>query len=140
MEKKQVQGVHMLVVIDHREAKIFNMELKGGAPERLSPHKPVGTDRYLHEVQDDGNGQRKPENKQFYEAVASAVKHADQVLVFGNAVGAASAMEQLKNDLASHHKDIAARVIGWLHVDEKHTTENQLLAKARELYEKNANS
>jgi hypothetical protein len=43
-------------------------------------------------------------------------------------------MEMLLKDLKEHHVDVADRVIGSLHVDAHHATENQLLAQARELF------
>ena len=134
-EKTVAEGAHMLVVIDHREARIFDTEMKGEVPQKITPHHSTAKDRYLHNVQDDANGQRRPENKKFYENVAATLKDAQQILVFGNATGAASAMQQLTNDLEKHHKEIAGRVIGWINVDEKHMSDNQLLAKAREVYE-----
>jgi hypothetical protein len=131
-------GAHMLVVIDHREARIYKTELHGTVPRKITPYDPEGTDRHLHYVQDDSNGQRKPERKSFYEAVARTLKDAERVLVFGSGTGASSAMVQLKSDLQEHHRDTAARVVGWVIVDEQHLTENQLLAKAREFYAKSA--
>lgn len=37
-------------------------------------------------------------------------------------------------DLKAHHSDVADRIIGSVVVDAHHTTENQLLAKARDFY------
>ena len=43
-------------------------------------------------------------------------------------------MEQLLAELKKHHKDLAERVVRSVVVDEHHLTEDQLLAKARELF------
>lgn len=43
-------------------------------------------------------------------------------------------MEMLVADLKAHHPDMAEKIIGTVVVDAHHTTENQLLAKARDLY------
>ena len=43
-------------------------------------------------------------------------------------------MEMLLADLKAHHHDVAETIIGSVVVDAHHTTENQLLAKAREFY------
>lgn len=56
------------------------------------------------------------------------------MLILGSGTGAASALEQLVLHLGEHEKQIASRVIGAVAVNEQHMTENQLLAKARELY------
>ena len=127
-------GTHLLVVIDHREARIYSTELQRSVPHRITPYDPFGFGRDLHYNQDDSNGQRKPEQKSFYEAVAKTLKNAQQILLFGTATGASSAMEQLLADLKHNHPDIANRVIGSYAIDEHHLTENQLLAKARELF------
>jgi len=128
------EGVHLLVVIDHREARIYKTELKGSVPERITPFDPHGFGRYLHSVTDDSNGQRKPERKSFYEAVAESLQGSSHIMLFGTGTGASSAMEHLLDDLKRHHADVAARIVGSIAVDEHHLTEGQLLARAREFY------
>jgi len=127
-------GTHLLVVIDHREARIFSTEMQGAMPQRITPYDPFGFGRDLHYNQDDSNGQRKPEQKSFYEAVAKTLRGAKQILMFGTGTGASSAMEQLLLELKKNHQDVAEKVIGSFAVDEHHLTEPQLLAKARELF------
>jgi len=131
-------GTHLLVVIDHREARVYKAELSGSLPQRITPYNPGGFGRHLHYVQDDSNGQRKPERKSFYEAVARTLRGAEQVLIFGSSTGASSAMEQLLAELKRDHGDVAKHVVGSIVLDEQHLTEDQLLAKAREFYAKAA--
>jgi hypothetical protein len=128
------EGEHLLVVIDHREARIYQAELHGSVPQRILPYDPDGSGRYLHYVQDESHGQRKPERKSFYEAIARTLKDAQKILVFGSGTGASSAMEQLLMGLKRRHPDIAERIVGSVVVDEQHLSEDQVLAKAREYY------
>jgi hypothetical protein len=128
------KGSHLLVVIDHREARIYKAELHGSVPERVTPYDPHGFGRYLHNVQDESNGQRKPERKTFYEAVARTLQGAQKILMFGSSTGASSAMGQLLAELHRNHPEIAHRVVGAVTVDEQHLSDGQLLAKAREFY------
>jgi hypothetical protein len=130
----ETEGVHLLVVIDHRQARVYKTEMHGSTPQRISPYDPGGFGRYLHNVQDDSNGQRKPERRSFYEAVARTLHGAEQILIFGSSTGASSAMEELLRQLKHHHGDLAQRVVGSIVLDETHMTENQLLAKARDFY------
>ncbi len=130
------EGMHLLVVIDHREARIYKTELQGSVPQKVMPYDPGGFGRNLHYVQDDSNGQRKPERKSFYEAVAQTLLGADKILIFGSGTGASSAMEQLLAELKHHHADVAKRIVGSVVLDEHHLTEDQLLAKARDFYTK----
>jgi len=128
-------GTHLLVVIDHRLARIYRAELHGSIPQRVVPYDRSGSGRHLHYVQDDSNGQRKPEIKNFYEAVAKTLQEAEKILLFGSGTGASSAMEQLLAALKHDHKALADRVVGCVVVDEPHLTEDQLLAQARRFYE-----
>ena len=132
------QGGHLLVVIDHRAARVYQTELHGTVPHRIVPFDPHGFGRNLHYVQDDSNGQRKPERKSFYEAIAQTLCLATDILLFGSSTGASSAMEQLLADLRKNHPAVARRVIGSMVLDAQHLTEDQLLAKARDFYETRA--
>jgi hypothetical protein len=127
---------HILVVVDHREARIYQTELTGTTPARITPFDPHGFGRTLRNVEDNADGKRKPETKSFYESIAKTLQNARQILLFGSSTGAASAMEQLLADLKLHHPDLAQRVVGSVHVDAQHLTEDQLLAQARTFYAK----
>ena len=129
-----VAATHLLVVIDHHEARVYSTEVHGTVPARITPYDPYGFGRSLRYTQDDSNGQRKPELNSFYEAVAKTLQGAQQILVFGTGTGASRAMNQLLMDLAKHHHDVAGRIIGSEVINEHHLTENQLLAMARDRF------
>ncbi len=131
-------GTHLLVVIDHREARIYRAELHGSVPQRIAPYDPRGTGRHLHNVENDANGQRKPERKSFYDAIAATLRGAEKVLIFGSSTGASSAMDQLLSELKLHHSDVAKRVVGSIVLDEQHMTDDQVLARAHEFYARDA--
>ena len=128
------EGTHLLVVIDHRMARIYKSQLRGSVPQQLIPYDRSGFGRHLHHVEANGSGQRKPERRSFYEAVARTLRSAEEILVFGSGTGASSGMGQLLAALRRHHPDLADRVVGSIVVDEHHLTEDQLLATAREFY------
>jgi hypothetical protein len=127
---------HLLVVIDHREARVFKTELHGAVPQRITPLHPNGLNRQLHYVQDDSNGQRKPELKSFYEAVVKTLQGARAILIFGSGTGASSAMAHLVAEMRGHHGELAQRIVGAVVLDQQHLSEDQLLATAREYYAK----
>ena len=139
-----VEGEHLLVVIDHRLARIYKTDLHGTIPERVVPFDRNGAGRHLHYVEDDATGQRKPEQRSFYEAIAKTLGTAQNILIFGSGTGSSSAMDQLVGELRKHHGHIAKRVVRTIVIDEQHLTEDQLLAKARDLYQqlkiRNANT
>jgi hypothetical protein len=125
---------HLLVVIDHQEARVYRTEVHGAVPLRITPFDPHGHGRHLHSAHEWTDGKRQPERKSFYEGVAKTLRGAEQVLLFGGGTGRSSAMEMLLADLKDHHADVAGKIVGSVVVDAHHTTEDQLLAKAREFY------
>lgn len=129
-------GMHLLVVVDHREARVFRAELHGSVPQRIVPYDPNGSGRYLHRVDNDSNGQRKPEQKGFYEAIMRTLQGAQAILLFGSSTGSSSAMDHLMAELRQHHPDLAGRVVGTVVINEQHMSEDQLLAEARAFYAK----
>ena len=126
---------HLLVVIDHQEARVFRTEVNGAVPERIAPYDPHGYGKHLHSAHEWTDGKRQPERKSFYEAIAKTLQGAEQVLLFGSGTGRSSAMEMLIADLKDHHSDLAEKIVGSVVIDAHHTSENQLLAKAREFYD-----
>jgi hypothetical protein len=127
-------GAHLLVVIDHRQARVYKTELHGTVPQRVTPLNPGGVDRQLHYVQDASNGQRKPELKSFYEAVIKTLQGAEKILIFGSGTGASSAMTHLGAELRRRHGRLARSIVGEVVLDQQHLSEDQLLAAARAFY------
>jgi len=125
---------HLLVVIDHQEARVYRTEVHGAVPERIIPYDPHGYGTHLHSAHEWTDGKRQPERKSFHEAIAKTLQGAEQVLLFGSGTGRSSAMEMLLADLKAHHSNVAGKIIGSVVVDAHHTTEGQLLAKARDFY------
>ena len=130
--------IHMLVVIDHREARVYKTQLHGSVPQRITPFDPHGFGRNLHYVQDDSTGQRKPEHKEFYDAVIKTLETANKILIFGSGTGASSAMDRLDCALQTHHKELFKRVVGNVVLNQQHLSDNELLARAREFYKADA--
>jgi hypothetical protein len=122
---------NLLIVIDHHEARIYRGQKHGTLPRRVTPDDVHGRGRHLHNVGDDANGQRRPERKSFYEAVAEEISGADQILLFGGGTAASSAMEHLLSELHRRHPELARRVIGSVVIDDRQVTEDQMLAQAR---------
>jgi hypothetical protein len=131
-------GRHWLVVVDHHSARIYRTEMHGTRPVRVEPHDPEGRGRHVHPFRTDGK--HGPIRKKFYEAVATAMRGAERILMFGHGSGESSAMEELYADLERLHPDLAARVIGRIVDNPHHTTEDQLLGRAREFYSVNVSA
>ena len=127
-------GVHLVVFIDHQEAKIYRTELQGAVPQQLVPYDPHGYGRHLRSENPETDGRRVQERNSYYEAVAAALRDAEQILIFGSGTGESSAMEHLLAELKHNHSDVAKHIVGTILVDEHHLTEGQLLAQARAFF------
>lgn len=123
-----------LVVIDHREARIYRSADPGSVPQQIRPHVPDEFFRHAPNSKDFTRGQEKPDPNSFFEPVAGVLNGAGKILVFGSGTGTSSEMEQFVAWLKEHRPDVAQRVVGAQVVDETHLTEAQLLAKAREFF------
>jgi len=78
---------HLLVVLDHQEARVYRTEVRGAVPQRLVPYDPNGFRKHLHSAHEWTDGKRQPERKSFYEAIAKTLRGAEQVLLFGSGTG-----------------------------------------------------
>ena len=134
-DRQVKDGQHLLVVIDHHEARIFKSQLSGSAPEKIVLHDPHGFGQHVHNIHDHAKGQHHPVPSSFFESVAKSLQGASQILMFGAGTGGGSAMNELLAYLHKKHKDLYDRVMAARTVDATHLTENELLAKARDFYE-----
>lgn len=125
---------HWLLVIDHREARIYRSEMHGALPARILPHEPDDYFRHAHHSMDFSRGEEKPDPNSFFEPVARALVPPGPILIFGTGTGTSSEMDQFVGWLGIHHPEQAGRIIGSVVVDGHHLTDEQLLAKAREVY------
>lgn len=124
-------GTHLLVVIDHHTARVFSAEMRGAEAHRIEPYDPHGFRHELHHDEEAGSGKRDAEEPSYYRAVARTLTGAEQVLLFGTGTGESNAAEHLLAVLKKDYPDVAGRVVATVKVDEKHLSDDQLLAKAR---------
>lgn len=127
-----------LVVIDHREARVFRSTAPGAVPQQIRPHVPEDFFRRAPNSRDAALDQAKPDANRFFEPVAGVLNGAGKILVFGTGTGTSSEMDQFVAWLKIHRAALAARIIGTIVVDESHLTEDQLLAKARAFHAGNS--
>ncbi len=127
-----------LLVIDHREARIFQSEVSGTIPQRILPPSDEADLRPTARAKDFSRGQEKPDPNVFFTPVAEALKAAGQILIFGSGKGKGSEMEQFVAWLKLKHAELANRIVGTVVIDEHHSSDGQLLAKAREFYARTA--
>ena len=132
--KTNEQEARWLVVISHHEARIFRFEIHGTVAEQIRPHQTDDAISHTHSFNGFSRGQEKPAPQSFFGPVADALKEAGQILIFGSGTGTANEMDQFVAWLKIHHPELARRITGAMIIDAHHLTDDQLLAKARDLY------
>lgn len=130
----EAKDAYWVLVIDHREVRIFRSEVGGTNPEQILPHEPDDFFRHAHNSMDFSRGKEKPDPNSFFEPVAKALQAAGQIVILGSGTGMSSEMDQFIAWSKTHHPELAKRIIGSVAVDESHLTQDQLLAKAREFH------
>jgi hypothetical protein len=129
---------HWLLVIDHREARIFRSKMHGSVPQQIMQHDGDDYFRHPHEEHLSNRSKERPDPKHFFELVAKGLKSAKKILIFGTGKGMSSEMEQFIGWAKINQRPLFKRIIGSLRVDQHQMSRDQLLAKAREFYKQSA--
>lgn len=128
------RSTQWLVIVDHRDARIYRSVAAGAIPQQIRPHVAEEPFRPGAHAEDLPRGHEKADVKSYFEPVAGVLNGAGQILIFGTGIGQSSEMDQFVNWLQATRPGVAGRVIGAQVVDANHLSEEQLLAKARGIY------
>jgi len=126
--------LHLLVVIEHRQAMVFRSELADSVPEKIVPHSTHRNPRHVHNAQEHGGRQSRPAGPSFYKAIAENLEGADEILMFGTGEGGRKSMDTLLTELRDNYNDLYLKVVGSHEVGGKHLEDDDLLERAREFY------
>lgn len=136
-ELEMTQTVKRLAHIDHHEARLYHMVSGTGTEhETLHPYDPHHIRSHLteHASQSHYQGQRAPEDPQYYAAIAKSLQNADEIILMGEGHGHSNAAMQLTKYLGKHAPETLDRVIAVESLSKHHSTEKQLLARARAIF------
>lgn len=135
-------GRHVLAVIGHREARLFDTQLPGSVP-RLLQHG--DTARHLHHKASPGHSAQ-PATGRDYDAVlgprfaqqlVASLASYDEIILAGHATGKSSAVQAL---LWAMPPAMHARVVAVFRLNEGHVTSNELTARARRWFAQRADA
>ena len=116
---------HAVVWLDHSEAHVMHITAEDVEKSVVLPGK---VKHHLHSKSGSVGSGRKAEDKDYYHAVAEALKGAQEILV----VGPAQAKLLLIKHLHAHDQALADKVVGVESVD--HPSDGQLVAYARKYF------
>jgi hypothetical protein len=123
---------HMLLVIDHHEARLFRSEVNGGIPHQILPHTPNDFFWHAQNPENSSKGNETRTVNDFFKHVAEALQAAGQILIFGT--DTSKEIDRFIAWLNLHCPEIAGRIIGSLVVEVDLLDEGRLLEKAQEFY------
>jgi stalled ribosome rescue protein Dom34 len=114
---------HVVVWLDHTEAKLFHIGLTGDDEVTLHPHLP--TQHLHHKANTTGSGHVAPD-KEFLEQITSALGDAGEILI----IGPAGAKTELAKYLHEKHPALGKRVVAVEAAD--HPSDRQIVAYAKQ--------
>ncbi len=120
-----------LLVIDHREARLFRSTAARTVAEKILPPPPSDFFRLPHNAKAFSRGKEKPDPSVYFGAVARALSGAPKLLVAGSGKGSSSEAAQFVAWLKRHQPALAGQLAGPMVIDEHHLTKAQILAAAR---------
>lgn len=115
VENEDISQKPWVVVIDHHAARFYHAT-EASRPEaigRTSPRDSHGFHRHLiHRKEANYQGDRVPEDDEFYKEIASKLMDAPAIVIIGHATGKSDAAAYLISYLEKHCAYIATRIVG----------------------------
>jgi hypothetical protein len=127
----------LIVVIDHREAKIYHIDLAVGDGHRhaIRPHDQR---HFVHAPADKDHSSRHREgatdDRKNYELVAGAIAAGGRMVIIGHGKGESSAAHMFSQFLRTHHPETFHRIANALVADLPRLTDPQLLELADQAF------
>ncbi len=125
----------LMVVMDHHGAKIYRIDRAAGDPSKqeIRPYDPHHFLHHLtHRGQSREQGQRAPEEADFYKQISDAVAAGGRIVVVGHGTGKSNAAQHLSEYLRTHHRETYQRVVAEIGADLSAATTPQLLQLAEQ--------
>jgi len=133
--RPQPAALSLMVVVDHHGARIYRVDVASAdaAKHEIRPYDPH---HFLHHLTHKGEsreqGQRAPEDTDFYKSIADALAAGGRIVVVGHGTGKSNAAEHLTQYLRTHHRETYQRVVREIDADLSASTTAQLLELAEQ--------
>jgi hypothetical protein len=125
----------LMVVVDHHGAKIYRIDLASddASKREITPYDPHHFLHHLtHKDQLREQGQRAPEDADFYKRIGDALAAGGRIVVVGHGTGKSNAAAHLTEYLRTHHRETYQRIVHEIEADLSAVTTPQLLALAEQ--------
>ena len=121
-KKRPLSSYHAVVWIDHHEAHVLHFTRDEAEKAVVHAH---GVHRQTHHRKGVVGGGKDPEDREYFDAIASSLAGVAEILV----VGPAQAGHEFKKYLDKHARDLAGKVMAVEAAD--HPSDGELLKLAR---------
>ncbi|MGO9803297.1 MAG: hypothetical protein ACLPTM_17470 [Steroidobacteraceae bacterium] len=125
----------LVVVVDHHGARIYRIETAAGdaSQREIRPYDPHHFLHHLtHKEESRQQGQRAPEDSDFYRRIGAALAAGGRIVVVGHATGKSNAAQHLTEYLRTHHRETYQRIVREIGADLSAITTPQLQALAEQ--------
>lgn len=119
------QHFHVIVWIDHHQAKVFRFNASDVERDVIRPHDPAV---HLHHKANTIGSGRAPIDRDFLKRIIESVSEAGAIMI----VGPGSAKTELVAHIAAHVPDLSAKVSTVEAAD--HPSDGELMALARKFF------
>ena len=127
------QSRRLVLVLDHHHTDVFRMEGDTVEHAVLHPHGVWGSGENLsHRHDRDIAGQRAPRDADYLARISAALADADAILLLGHGKGESDLRQVLLDYISNHRRDLLAKVVGVVTLDDGGLSDEGLLAIARE--------
>lgn len=116
---------HACVWIDHRQAKIFEIDTKSATKEELHDRRPR---HHIHRKADHVDLGKAPMDEELLRATAAALEGTRAILI----LGPGAARGELAGYLSEHHPQLSSNIWGIQPSD--HPTDAEIVAHARAFF------
>lgn len=119
----------LMIVVDHHGAKIYRIHASSAGDRRveITPYDPHHFLHHLaHKDQSRQEGQRAPEDTEFYKRIGDATAAGGQIVVVGHGTGKSNAAQHLSEYLRTHHREAYQRNVREITADLSAITAPQL--------------
>jgi hypothetical protein len=119
----------LMIVVDHHGAKINRIHAVGNGDREveITPYDPHHFLHHMaHKDQSRQEGQRAPEDTEFYKRIGAAVAAGGRIVVVGHGTGKSNAAQHLSEYLRAHQPEAYQRVVREITADLSAVTVPQL--------------
>ena len=132
-----IKDKFVMIALTQDEARIWATGLsKNTMPERIFAPSDKRSHHHVRQTQHQGGHSGDPKERGYFDVIAKNVQDASEILLIGHGEGKANAMLRFIQFIERDSPEVAKKVIGAVDSNLNAMTENELIATAREWFDR----